>query len=242
MARFLVTAGNTREKIDAVRDWGNIFTGQTGLDIALALADLGDVLLLTSNAEHVRKYQGYAGKAGQITTQGFKHHAELLVLLEQAMKLPPDAVCMTAAVSDYAPVGAYQVISSEPIPGTNQQRWIVQDVQASKIKSTHGQIAILGKPTLKLIDQFRGPWGYRGMLVKFKLEAGISEEKLLEIARASRLASDANLIVANTLEMVRGAEPAAYILGDNFVAPRNACRAAPISAGNVGRAMIPLPA
>ena len=28
--RFLVTAGNTRERIDRVRDWGNIFTGNTG--------------------------------------------------------------------------------------------------------------------------------------------------------------------------------------------------------------------
>ena len=28
---LLVTAGPTREKIDQVRDWGNIFTGQTGL-------------------------------------------------------------------------------------------------------------------------------------------------------------------------------------------------------------------
>ena len=29
--RFLVTAGNTREMIDRVRDWGNVFTGNTGL-------------------------------------------------------------------------------------------------------------------------------------------------------------------------------------------------------------------
>ena len=27
---FLVTAGPTREKIDAVREWGNIFSGNTG--------------------------------------------------------------------------------------------------------------------------------------------------------------------------------------------------------------------
>ena len=45
----LVTAGPTREKIDEVRDWGNIFTGATGLEVALALLDLGDVTLLTSN-------------------------------------------------------------------------------------------------------------------------------------------------------------------------------------------------
>ena len=51
--RFLVTAGNTREKIDAVRDWGNAFTGNTGLAIARALAEAGTVHLLTSNRQHL---------------------------------------------------------------------------------------------------------------------------------------------------------------------------------------------
>src|SRR5436190_14632165 len=51
--RFLVTAGNTRENIDRVRDWGNIFTGNTGYAIAGALAKLGDVDLLTSNRAHL---------------------------------------------------------------------------------------------------------------------------------------------------------------------------------------------
>jgi hypothetical protein len=52
--RFLVTAGNTRERIDRVRDWGNVFTGNTGFAIARALAATarrGD--LLTSNRAHL---------------------------------------------------------------------------------------------------------------------------------------------------------------------------------------------
>ena len=215
--RILVTAGNTREMIDQVRDWGNIFTGQTGRDIAVAMADLGNVRLLTSNGAHAAALQGYAGRSGQIVTQGFHAHQDLLGLLEQSMReAPPDVVLMTAAVADYAPVGAFQVLSVEALPGTTQQRWIVQDVRAPKIKSTHGQIAFLGTPTLKLIDQFRGPWGFRGLLVKFKLEAGITEEQLLAVARQSRTTSGADLMVANTLEMVRGAAPAAYILGEQL--------------------------
>ena len=51
--RCLVTAGNTREKIDRVRDWGNIFTGRTGLAIARALTTIGAVDLLTSNQQHL---------------------------------------------------------------------------------------------------------------------------------------------------------------------------------------------
>lgn len=212
--RFLVTAGNTREKIDAVRDWGNIFTGRTGLDIALALTALGDVQLLTSNLAHAMEHAGHAGTGGTLRTQSFGRHQELLALLETWMAQPMDAVFMSAAVSDYEPVGAVQIVAREPIPGTAQERWIVQDVHAPKIKSTHGQIAIVGRPTLKLIDQFRGPWKFQGLLVKFKLEVGISEEQLRAIARESRIASGADLIVANTLAMVHGGEPGAYILGD----------------------------
>ena len=50
----LITAGNTREKIDSVRWWSNIFTGQTGLEIAMAVGELANVTLLTGNAEHLR--------------------------------------------------------------------------------------------------------------------------------------------------------------------------------------------
>ena len=38
--RVLITAGNTRERIDDVRDWGNIFSGNTGFGIAKALAQV----------------------------------------------------------------------------------------------------------------------------------------------------------------------------------------------------------
>ena len=44
--------------------------------------------------------------------------------------------------------------------------------------------------------------------MKFKLEVGISEEKLVEVAEASRRQSSADLIVANTLD---GAPHWAYV-------------------------------
>src|SRR5262249_55740047 len=52
----------------------------------------------------------------------------------------------------------------------------------------------------KLIDQIREPWGFQGVLVKFKLEVGIGDEELLTIAERSRAQSQADLMVANTLE------------------------------------------
>ena len=67
----------------------------------------------------------------------------------------------------------------------------------------------------KLIDRFRSPWGFEGILVKFKLEVGVSEAELLEVAEFSRNQSAADLMVANTLD---GAKHCAYLgpLGDSY--------------------------
>ena len=60
----------------------------------------------------------------------------------------------------------------------------------------------------KLVDRVRADWGFQGVLVKFKLEVGIGEEQLLQIAEQSRQHSRADLMVANTLE---GADTWAYL-------------------------------
>jgi phosphopantothenate-cysteine ligase/phosphopantothenoylcysteine decarboxylase/phosphopantothenate--cysteine ligase len=53
--------------------------------------------------------------------------------------------------------------------------------------------------TPKLVDRVRADWGFRGVLVKFKLEVDVGEEELLKIAERSRLHSAADLMAANTL-------------------------------------------
>ena len=55
----------------------------------------------------------------------------------------------------------------------------------------------------KLVDRIRQPWGFAGILVKFKLEVGIGETELLQVAEASRKKSSADLMVANTLDGAR---------------------------------------
>ena len=74
--RFLVTAGNTREKIDRVRDWGNLFTGNTGLRIAKALAEVGEVDLLTSNRTHLAELAA-SPISNRVKGSAFTSHAEL---------------------------------------------------------------------------------------------------------------------------------------------------------------------
>ena len=210
MARFLVTAGNTREMIDRVRDWGNIFTGNTGYSIARALAEAGDVHLLTSNRAHLEE----VGRTpSRITASAFSSHATLEAALGGLMKSGGwDGVFMTAAVADYTPAGVFEVVGRRR-EGPDEV-WRVRDAGAGKVKSTYDAIAVLGTRTRKIVDLFRTEWGYGGLLVKFKLEVGVPRDQLLRIGQASRLASGADYLVANTLDMIEGAGAGAFLLGD----------------------------
>jgi len=232
--RFLITAGNTRERIDDVRDWGNIFTGNTGFDIAKAMAEHGEVDLLTSNREHLTAVRAGLGLPHVVNGIAYTRHAELLGALEALMSTHHyDAVFMTAAVADYKPAGAFSVLerAAGPLPG--EEIWRVRDVQAGKVKGNHPTIAFLGEPTAKIIDLFRTPWNHRGLLFKFKLEVGVEQGELIRIGQASRKASGAEYLVANTLDMVRGAEPGAYLLSDGgeefVIRPRLAERLAAVA-------------
>jgi phosphopantothenate-cysteine ligase/phosphopantothenoylcysteine decarboxylase/phosphopantothenate--cysteine ligase len=113
-----------------------------------------------------------------------------------------DALIHAAAVSDYALAGIYAPnadVKFDPqvLKWTGSQ---MTDVSAGKVKSHHPELWLRLTPTPKLADMVRTTWGFRGVFVKFKLEVGIADEELRGIAERSRAQSDADLIVANTLE------------------------------------------
>lgn len=85
----MVTAGGTREPIDAVRFIGNQSSGRMGIEIAKTLRDAGArVLLIAANLD--------------ATPNGMEViHVSSVDELEQAMNRAVDAVVMAAAVSDY---------------------------------------------------------------------------------------------------------------------------------------------
>jgi hypothetical protein len=93
------------------------------------------------------------------------------------------------------------------------EHWVVRPVQAAKVKSSFNEIAVRGKRTLKLVDLFRTKWRFKGLLVKFKLEVGIGKDELIRVGQASRVASGADYLVANTLDMVSGDGAGAFLLG-----------------------------
>jgi phosphopantothenoylcysteine synthetase/decarboxylase len=214
---ILVTAGNTQVRIDKVRCLTNIFTGRTGASIAVAAHQRGHrVTLFTSHPEAVTETTGEASPRDE--RWGLVHYRtfeELQQLMQSSIPFEPfDAVIHSAAVSDYLAGGTYA-----PAPGMRFEpenlRWVstaprlaMLDCQAEKIKSHEPELWLRLVRAPKLIDLVRAEWGFRGVLVKFKLEVGRSDNELLEIAERSRKQSGADLMVANTLE---GAATFAYL-------------------------------
>lgn len=214
---LLVTAGNTLVPIDRVRCLTNVFTGKTGAQIALKAHARGhQVTLVTSHPEAVKELSdGAPEPSGRWTVRRYKLFDELRQELETACRTGGhDAVIHCAAVSDYEAAGIFA-----PAPHTrfrDDLHWesdvselpALVDRGADKVKSNEPELWLRLVRTPKLVDQIREPWGFHGVLVKFKLEAGVTEPQLLEIAERSRLHSRADFMVANTLE---GAASWAYL-------------------------------
>ncbi len=214
--RILVTAGNTLVPIDRVRCLTNVFTGRTGAAIALHAGARGHtVTLLTSHPEAV------AGLGPDPANWGERWAAVRYRTFEDLQKEMAgrigrgglDAVIHCAAVSDYLAAGVWAPDAHtrfQPEDG----RWVgdgppaLVDRQAGKVKSDEPELWLRLVRAPKLIDAIRGDWGFRGVLVKFKLEVGVTDEQLLAVAEASRAHSGADLMVANTLE---GAASWAYL-------------------------------
>lgn len=201
---ILVTAGNTATPIDRVRCLTNVFTGRTGGTIAARAHARGHVVcLLTSHPD--------AAPAPAVSptwrVDTYRTFEDLESLLERELRMHRfDAVIHAAAVNDYLLAGAY-VADAEAHFEPSAKIWSSSagtvrliDAHAPKIPSRHGELWLRLVPAPKLVDRFRQPWGFHGRLVKFKLEADVSDPELLEIAEASRLQSQADWMVANTLE------------------------------------------
>jgi phosphopantothenoylcysteine synthetase/decarboxylase len=188
-----------------VRCITNVFTGKTGATIARWAWERGhSVTLLTSRPEVVENHPS-SERWAMLPYHTFADLQQLMRELVLAGDL--DAVIHCAAVGDYLTGGIYA-----PVEGTRfhleSGRWESDsatgpgmiDRGADKVKSDEPELWLRLVRAPKLIDCIRSEWKFRGVLVKFKLEVGVSEEQLLAVAERSRTHSQADLMVANTLE------------------------------------------
>ena len=225
--KVLVTAGATRVPIDQVRGVTNIFKGRTGTMIADYLKRRGwDVTLVTSNPTLANTFS-----AKFIDSQleplwpeewcrviGYQTFDELEKILQQEITTGGyDLIVHSAAVSDYK-------VSRVLVDGVEGGLTPVDS--STKVSSSHPKLYLEMTPTIKLIDQFR-KWGFKGQLVKFKLQVGLSDTKLLEIAHRSLKDSNADLIVANCLEW---SKEFAYVIDSSGVVEK-------VNRQDIGRAI-----
>jgi phosphopantothenoylcysteine synthetase/decarboxylase len=217
---LLVTAGNTLTMIDRVRCITNVFTGRTGAGIALAAFARGHaVTLLTSHPEAVEQLAGGSKPHDdRWRVQEYRTFEDLCDRMGGWITAGGlDAVVHCAAVSDYLSAGVYAPAEGTEFvrdPRGPGGRWQADgtpaliDRAAGKVKSDERELWVRLVRAPKLIDLVRPEWGFRGILVKFKLEVGLSDTELLDVAERSRRHSDADVMVANTLE---GAAEYAFI-------------------------------
>lgn len=215
--RLLITAGNTLTPIDRVRGITNIFTGRTGTEIALHAHDRGhEVALLTSTPALAQELRGGRDLQRRWAVLPYRTFDDLhTALAAQFGAAAPDACIHSAAVSDYYAAGVYAADDQTRFhdedahwEATPPAQPTLVDMSAGKVKSDAPELWLRLLRTPKLVDLVRRDWGFAGVLVKFKLEVGVSDARLLEIAERSRLQSQADLMVANTLE---GAAAVAFI-------------------------------
>jgi phosphopantothenoylcysteine decarboxylase/phosphopantothenate--cysteine ligase len=172
--KMLITAGPTREPIDAVRFISNRSSGQMGLAIAQAAAEAGHhVTLLYGPGVDVRPLEQKAYR-GRCDCFDFGSSTELKQVLE-AHWPGHDCLVMAAAVADYRPM----------------------EVAEGKLpRDPHGRLVLELQPTPDLVAlavQSRRP---RQKVVAFALEP-VEELEPRAIAKLQRKGVDA--IIANPL-------------------------------------------
>ncbi len=223
--KILVTAGNTQTPVDRVRCITNIFSGRTGAQIACRAHERGHtVVFLTSHSAVVDSLAVSRPRSlPHWRIRPYRTFDDLDLALDEELAAGAfDVVIHAAAVSDYRVAGVFAPVGStsfDPISRAWRTAPVpphLNDVTTGKVKSSHSELWMRLVPTPKLIDKIRSAWGFNGLLVKFKLEVGLNEYQLEQVAERAREASSANLMVANTLEEMHewalvGAAPRGYV-------------------------------
>ncbi len=166
----LITAGATRNPIDAVRFISARSTGRTGVAIARALRDRGvDVWLLGSPEARLR--------GPELPGEQMGSTRDLLASMAAWVRANP-----TGSVVHASAVGDYEVATD-----------------AGKIPSGQAELVLRLRPTPKIADLVRD-WGCTGTFVTFKAAGpDTTDEQLVRIAQSQLERTGSDWVFANVL-------------------------------------------
>lgn len=196
--KILLTSGGTKVPTDEVRHIANMSSGTFGTKIGVECLNRGhDLYFMASKdsktptkftydfnknsrefitTEVIKNsiwHESISSRYAEITYTSFDDYLETLKDSIEIASL--DAVILAAAVSDYGCV---------PHKG--------------KIKSKENMTIDL-YPLPKIINKVKNEWGYKGILVGFKLLVGATEDELIQAAGRSVVENNCDFVVANDL-------------------------------------------
>ena len=174
--KVLITAGATRNPLDAVRLLTANATGRTGVAIATRLRDQGHEVHVLGSPEAVLR-----AEATGISAEEYGSTTDLMRRMEEWVRTHPNA-----AVIHSAAVGDYQLPAAT-------------DPSQTKIPSGQDRLQLELVRAPKIADHLRG-WGLSGFYVTFKAASPTtSDAELREIAAAQRARTGCDLVFANVL-------------------------------------------
>ena len=193
--KILITSGGTSQPIDSVRSVTNRSTGQLGAFITNNFLKAGhEVTLVTTPS----------------ASKPEEHSALTLVLVETVsdvydilQRLVPvhDALIHAMAISDYDPI---RMLPFEAVAqAENLTDLLKKDDQIQKISSKPDVQVLFLQKTPKIISMVKS-WNPDILLIGFKLLVAAPKDELLTVARDSLHKNQADMIVANDLQDIKG--------------------------------------
>ncbi len=171
MRPILITAGATRNPLDAIRYISAFSSGTTGVGLARVLASDAAVTLLGSAEACLR-----AG--ADLHTEEFTSTRDLMARMERWVRANPDGVVVHAAA-----VGDYEAAVGD----------------GKKIPSGQSELILRLRPTPKIVDRIRD-WSSDVTIISFKAASPeTTDAGLVEIAEAQRRRTGSALVFANII-------------------------------------------
>lgn len=217
--KILLTSGGAKVPIDEVRSITNMSTGTFGAKIGVEILNQGhhlnficakdsktpfkfthnfngdlrpeSVMLMTNKLLWATKN---ISRYGETSYSTYNDYYNTLNALTKGVYYNPDAIILAAAIPDYD---------------------VVNKVQG-KIRSK-GDMKIDLTPFPKIINKVKNEWGYKGILVGFKLLVGSTEDELIAAAQRSVVENNCDFVVANDLHDLKQNNHKIMLVGKDWV-------------------------